>query len=850
MPKLVLKKRAEVLAEFQLKGTNSVFTIGSEAGNDVVIADKQVSMTHLQIERHGAQYFVRDMKSAFGTYLNNRRIQEKTEVRDGDAIQIGEHTLVFRNPLESAQEFSSENAGSGAINDFWSDVKEAVIDVVQGESALGSDDRQQNRPHFFDINEPSDQERLKRLEEADEFRADSLKKELSEVLEQVSAEEEKETFQANREVEKSPYYLLAIYGPYLGKRYQVNFGETRIGRDGRLNDIIIRENRKGEVDPSISRRHATISYRDSKFYLSDKRSKSRTYLNQDLLGETDELFITPGDEVEIVSDQQSTIFRFVAEGNWDFSYPKRAGAWWLRYRALAINIGTAALSIISAILCLLAWQARSIATHVPSPFKVQSKVYTKLDLTDQEKSITKLVRSDSKIPPKPVLADVNGDQYPDLVVTKPDGALLATDGSSRRKLWQTSSIVLDHSFPAAAGDLNDDGKADLVALTADAHLVAIDGMYGAEIWTSPFFETEIIGPPIIGHFDNDGNPDVAVISVDGRLEVGYSRIFKPEWVEVKMGIGARAPLSAADLDNDGDHEILIGTDRGLVLIFDGVERKLAGTLDINLSLNKLKGSYNEDNQIRHPVGVADLNGDKRLDLVISSRQGNVVVIDVSEKTADGKIKPRELWWSNIARYAGFGTEFSFPFSLGDVNGDGKYDVVAAADDSTLQAFSGVAREGQQQTSLWRVASGKVLHQPALFDFNKDGSVDVVYVEELGVVKILNGKDGSVLWEDHTVVKHPADMPLLADTGVNNTLDILLLNYDGTTNDFRTNRRVPAGTIVWGQRFGDAMNSTALNYVERSPGTYTAALIFGISMIVLVNLGNFWLRQSRRKFAKS
>jgi hypothetical protein len=248
--------------------------------------------------------------------------------------------------------------------------------------------------------------------------------------------------------------------------------------------------------------------------------------------------------------------------------------------------------------------------------------------------------------------------------------------------------------------------------------------------------------------------------------------------------------------------------------------------------------------------VGDLNGDRRLDLVISSRQGNLVVIDISEKTADGKFKPRELWWSNIGRYAGFGTEFSFPFTLGDVDADGKSDVVAVADDSTLQAFSGAGREGQQHSSLWRVTSGGILHQPALFDINKDGGVDAIFVEELGAVKILSGKDGSTLWEDPKTVKHPADMPLLADTGANNSLDILLLNYDGTTNDFRTNRRIPAGTIVWGQRFGDATNNSALHYIEGGAGTYTAALIFGITMIVLANVGNFWLRQSRRKFAKS
>ncbi|MDZ7343545.1 MAG: FHA domain-containing protein, partial [candidate division KSB1 bacterium] len=72
MPKLILKHKAEVLKEYPFIGDN--MTIGSEKGNDVIIADKLVSMTHLQINRQGDQFFVRDLKSAFGTQVNGVRI--------------------------------------------------------------------------------------------------------------------------------------------------------------------------------------------------------------------------------------------------------------------------------------------------------------------------------------------------------------------------------------------------------------------------------------------------------------------------------------------------------------------------------------------------------------------------------------------------------------------------------------------------------------------------------------------------------------------------------------------------------------------------------------------------------
>jgi pSer/pThr/pTyr-binding forkhead associated (FHA) protein len=855
MPKLILKRKAEVLKEYPLKGSSSAFTIGSEPGNDVVVPDKLVSMTHFQVERQGEQFFVRDLKSAFGTYVNGTKITGVKEIHDGDIVQIGEHTLVFKNG-----DGRDNGAGVGqSLSAFLSDVKDAVINTVDGDagkprpferkSSHGAEAaaRAQTRARARDEQggKPRADRRL-----ADEIEVDDLEKEISEALGKHQARDDSPSAAAPPGVyEKSPYYLLAIHGPYLGKRYQLNFGETKIGRDGRLNDIVIRQNKKGEVDPSISRRHATVSYHDGKFSLMDKRSQSRTYLNQQKLAETDELRLVPGDEIEIISDQQSTIFRFVAEGNWDFSPPQRAGQWWLRYRMQAVNAMTAGVIVLGLIFGIIALRNRAIVTDVPEPFKVEFKTFTKIDLGQMPKS--KSPKRERDAIPTPVLAKINGDDYVDLLVTQPSGTLLAIDGKTRRRLWEANNIVLNRRFPPAAADVNGNGMTDIVALTADGHLVAIDGLFGAEIWTSPFFEKEMIGPPIVADFNGDGYTDVAAISVEGKLNVGYSQVYNLQWVEVAIGTECSAPLSAGDLNGDGDAEIIIGTAHGIIMIYDGGERRVTLNFDLNEELSKLKGSFNEVNPIRHPIAMADLNGDRTPDLMISSELGNLLCVSLAEKGAAAAPVVRSLWWANLASGRKKTTPFSFPFALANLDNDGAPDLIALADDGSIKALRGRGTIGQQQPELWETLPDTTgwVAAPAVCDFNKDGATDIAVVNENRMLKILNGKNGEALWRDDRSIVSATTMPLLADLLDDTSLDMVMLSGDGIVYNFKTNRRVPGGSIFWGQKYGTSTNASTPLMSEPQSGRHTIILLMCSLMVLAVVASNVTFRQRRRRFAK-
>ncbi|MDO5713183.1 MAG: FHA domain-containing protein [Tissierellia bacterium] len=77
---------------YVLKGT---VNIGRSAKNDIVIKDNFVSKNHLQITDQGGTYFIEDLNSANGTYLNGEAIHDIIELRNGDRIGVGFIQFIF-----------------------------------------------------------------------------------------------------------------------------------------------------------------------------------------------------------------------------------------------------------------------------------------------------------------------------------------------------------------------------------------------------------------------------------------------------------------------------------------------------------------------------------------------------------------------------------------------------------------------------------------------------------------------------------------------------------------------------------------------------------------------------------
>ena len=77
--------------------------VGRAPENHLQVRDKSVSRRHLKIERRGDRYFITDMRSKNGTFIDGVRINPETEyeVREGMPIAVGKTFLSIGKPYPS-----------------------------------------------------------------------------------------------------------------------------------------------------------------------------------------------------------------------------------------------------------------------------------------------------------------------------------------------------------------------------------------------------------------------------------------------------------------------------------------------------------------------------------------------------------------------------------------------------------------------------------------------------------------------------------------------------------------------------------------------------------------------------
>jgi len=92
MPRLVLKFNDSVLKV--IDSSKELITLGRNLKNDIQIDNLAVSNFHAHIVNQSGHFFIEDLGSTNGTFVNDRKIS-KWELADKDVITIGKHAIVF-----------------------------------------------------------------------------------------------------------------------------------------------------------------------------------------------------------------------------------------------------------------------------------------------------------------------------------------------------------------------------------------------------------------------------------------------------------------------------------------------------------------------------------------------------------------------------------------------------------------------------------------------------------------------------------------------------------------------------------------------------------------------------------
>jgi pSer/pThr/pTyr-binding forkhead associated (FHA) protein len=89
---LLVLKGAGVGGRYLLDATET--RVGRDINNEICLDDITVSRSHALIAKRNGQYFIKDLGSLNGTYLNAISVRD-TAIASGDEIQIGKYHLTL-----------------------------------------------------------------------------------------------------------------------------------------------------------------------------------------------------------------------------------------------------------------------------------------------------------------------------------------------------------------------------------------------------------------------------------------------------------------------------------------------------------------------------------------------------------------------------------------------------------------------------------------------------------------------------------------------------------------------------------------------------------------------------------
>ena len=133
--RLKYTKKDGTQMEFEL--SERPITIGRSPEADVVILDEKASRIHCGIRLWDGEFYVKDLKSRNGTYVNDQRV-DVAKLKSGDRIRVGNILFSFdQDPNKSAGVALQEVEEEMAQGKGYSTILQEIVGEMEQSTATG-----------------------------------------------------------------------------------------------------------------------------------------------------------------------------------------------------------------------------------------------------------------------------------------------------------------------------------------------------------------------------------------------------------------------------------------------------------------------------------------------------------------------------------------------------------------------------------------------------------------------------------------------------------------------------------------------------------------------------------------